>query len=101
MNTRKNKVGKTKGNRETKWSHHDDMLVNLKDWVSREITSLREAIGKELPEMGADPAIAKSFKSAEDLSVRLFELLDSMVDVAERESNKKKKASPPPQPSAN
>jgi hypothetical protein len=83
---------KMKGTRETKWSHHDDMLVNLKDWVGREVTSLKDSLAKEHPEMAKDPAMIKSFKTAEDLTTRLFEILDTTVDLAERESNRKKKA---------
>jgi hypothetical protein len=83
---------KTKGTRETKWSHHDDMLVNLKDWVGREMTSLKDSLAKEHPEMAKDPAMIKSFKTAEDLTTRLFEILDTTVDLAERESNRKKKS---------
>lgn len=82
---------KKKGTRETKWSHHDDMLVNLKDWVGREMTSLKDSLAKEHPEMAKDPAMVKSFKTAEELTTRLFEILDSTVDIAERESNRKKK----------
>lgn len=85
-------VSKSKGAKATNWSHHDDMFINLKDWVARESLNLRSAMNAAHPELMSDPGIAKGFKDAESLATRMFEVFDSLVNIAERETNKKKKA---------
>ena len=82
---------KSSGAKKTDWSHHDDMFINLRDWLDREVKSLRDSMTKEHPELLRDPSIVRSFKDAEGLTTRLFEMFDSMVTVAEVETNKKKK----------
>jgi len=81
-------MSKVKGATHTRWSHHDTMVVNLKDWVKREIETLRNDISAEAPKLS--PSTSKLLKSAEDMNTQLFDLIRSVVDVAEAEAKKKK-----------
>lgn len=84
-------MGKVKGAKHDTWSHHDTMIVNLRDWVTREVNILRSDIAKEVPHMEDDPNVLKLLKSADDLNVQLFDLIRSVVDRAEKEAKKVKK----------
>lgn len=86
-------MGKAKGNHTT-WSHHETMIVNLRDWVNREVATLRTDIAKHIPHMEDDPSILKLLKSAEDMNVQVFDLIRSVVDRAETEAKKLKAAQP-------
>jgi len=81
---------KAKATIHTCWGHHDTMIVNLRDWVSREIHNLRNDIAKEIPELNS--STSKMLKSAEDMNIQLFDLVRSIVDLAETQANKKKKS---------
>jgi len=81
-------MAKTKGARHNTWSHHETMIINLRDWVNRECTNLRLDLTKEVPHMADDPNVANLIKSAEELNVRLFDLLRSVIDRAETEARK-------------
>lgn len=72
----------------TTWSHHETMLINLKDWVSREIYLLRNDINKETPELNASSS--KLLKSAEDMSTQLFDTISSIITLAEKTAKTKK-----------
>lgn len=76
------------------WGHHDTMIVNLRDWVTREINILRSDLGKEVPHLEDDPSILKLLKSADDMNVQLFDLIRGVVDRAEVEAAKFKKVQP-------
>lgn len=78
----------------TAWFHHDTMVVNLRDWVKREIEILRSDLHKEVPHMADDPNVLKILKTADDLNVQLFDLIRSVVDRGEAEAKKLKKAQP-------
>ena len=71
----------------TTWGHHDTMIVNLRDWVNKEIGLLRNDVSKDAPKLEA--AIGKLLKSAEDLNVQMFDLIRAAADMAEKESKKK------------
>jgi len=58
--------------------------------VSREIHNLRNDIAKEIPELNS--STSKMLKSAEDMNIQLFDLVRSIVDLAETQANKKKKS---------
>lgn len=81
-------MSKVKGAVHSRWSHHDTMVVNLKDWVKREIETLRNDIAAEAPKLS--PSTSKLLKSAEDMNAQLFDLIRSVVDLAEAEAKKKK-----------
>jgi hypothetical protein len=81
-------MGKKKGARHNTWSHHETMIINLRDWVNRECINLRLDLAKEVPHMADDPNVDKLIKSAEELNVRLFDLLRSVIDRAETEARK-------------
>ena len=72
----------------TTWGHHDNMIVNLRDWVKREVDMLRNDIAKEVPELNS--STSKLLKSAEDANAHLFDLIRSVVELAEKEAKKKK-----------
>jgi|APGre2960657373_1045057.scaffolds.fasta_scaffold49725_3 hypothetical protein len=76
------------------WGHHDTMIVNLRDWVAREINVLRSDLGKEVPHLEDDPSILKLLKSADDMNGQLFDLIRGVVDRAEVEAAKLKKTQP-------
>lgn len=78
----------------TTWGHHDNMIVNLRDWVKREVDILRSDLDKETPHLAEDPHVSKLLKSAEDMNRQLFDLIRSIVDRAETEAKKLKKAQP-------
>jgi len=78
---------KAKGTTHTRWGHHDTMIVNLRDWVMREINTLRNDISAEVPELSS--STSKMLKSAEDMNVQLFELVRSVADLAEKAAKKK------------
>jgi len=78
---------KAKGTTHTRWGHHDTMIVNLRDWVTREINTLRNDISAEVPELSS--STSKMLKSAEDMNVQLFELVRSVADHAEKSAKKK------------
>ena len=82
------------------WSHRETMLINLRDWVNREVHSLRLDLAREVPHLEDDPSISRILKSAEDLNVQLFDLIRSVVDRAEVEAKKLKKTAPPSEPTA-
>ena len=71
------------------WAHHDTMIMNLREWVSREIVLLRNDISKHAPNLDDDPSISKILKTAEDMNVQLFDLVRSIADRAEKEAKKK------------
>lgn len=81
-------MSKKNSSTHTTWSHHETMLINLKDWVSREIYLLRNDINKEAPELNASSS--KLLKSAEDMSVQLFDTISSVIALAEKTASKKK-----------
>lgn len=68
------------------------MMINLKDWVSREINYLRNDINKETPELNA--STSKLLKSAEDMSVQLFDTITSVIALAEKTAKTKKPKQP-------
>lgn len=78
----------------TTWGHHDTMIVNLRDWVNRELTILRLDLSREVPNLADDPNMEKLLKAADDLNVQLFDLIRSVVDRAEIEAAKAKKTPP-------
>lgn len=78
----------------TTWGHHDNMIVNLRDWVKREVDILRSDLHKEVPHLAEDPTVSKLLKSAEDMNRQLFDLIRSVVDRAEVEAKKVKKSQP-------
>lgn len=86
-------MGKVKGNHTT-WSHHETMIVNLRDWINREVATLRTDLGKHVPHLEEDPHVLKVLKSAEDMNTQLFDLIRSVVDRAEVEAKKLKAAQP-------
>ena len=85
-------MSKVKGAQHSTWSHHETMVVNLRDWVKREIEVLRNDIAKDVPDLSS--STSKLLKSAEDMNVQLFDLIRSVVDRAEAEAKKKKVAQP-------
>ena len=85
-------MGKVKGAQHTTWSHHETMIVNLRDWVRREISVLHSDLNKDVPHMADDPSVKKLLSSAEDMNTQLFDLIRSVVDRAEIEAKKKKPA---------
>lgn len=70
-----------------KWGHHDTMIVNLRDWVRREIENLRNDIASDAPQLSS--STSKLLKSAEDMNVQLFGLIRSVVDLAEKQAKSK------------
>jgi hypothetical protein len=80
----KNKNDKSK---HTKWSHHDTMIVNLRDWVNKEIHLMRCDVSQDAPQLEA--SVSKLLKSAEDLNIQMFDLIRQAADMAEKESKKK------------
>jgi len=76
----------------TTWGHHETMLINLRDWVNRELHVLRLDIAREVPHLDDDPNMSKLLKSAEDMNVQLFDLVRGVVDRAELEAAKVKRA---------
>jgi hypothetical protein len=78
----------------TTWGHHDNMIVNLRDWVKREVDILRSDLDKETPHLAEDPHVLKLLKSAEDMNRQLFDLIRSIADRAEVETKKLKKFEP-------
>mgnify|MGYP003341053922 CR=1 FL=1 len=84
-------MSKVKGALHNTWSHHESMIVNLRDWVRRDIETLRTNLSKELPQLAEDPSVLKTLRTAEDLSMQLFDTIRSVVDLAEVEAKKAKK----------
>ena len=82
-------MGKVKGAQHTTWGHHDTMIVNLRDWVRREINVLRTDLTKEAPSLSDNPDVMRTLQSAEDLNVQVFDLIRSVVDLAEKSSKAK------------
>jgi hypothetical protein len=75
----------------TTWGHHETMLINLRDWVNRELHVLRLDIAREVPHLDDDPNMSKLLKSAEDMNVQLFDLVRGVLDRAELEAAKVKR----------
>lgn len=69
------------------WSHHDTMISNLRDWVTREINLLRTDISNSAPSLSS--STSKILKNAEDLNIQMFDLIRSVAEMAEKESKKK------------
>lgn len=69
------------------WSHHDTMISNLRDWVTREINLLRTDISNSAPNLSS--STSKILKNAEDLNIQMFDLIRSVAEMAEKESKKK------------
>ena len=84
-------MSKEKGAKSTVWSHHETMVVNLRDWVNRELNKLRTDLLKEVPELIDDPNVSKTLKAAEDMNVQLFDLVRSVLNVAEKRAKAKPK----------
>lgn len=83
-------MGKVKGAQHTTWSHHETMIINLRDWVRREISTLHSDLVKEVPHLADDPNVKKILGSAEDMNTQLFDLIRSVTDRAEAEAKKKR-----------
>lgn len=83
---------KSKESIHDKWGHHDTMIVNLRDWVRREIENLRNDIASDAPQLSS--STSKLLKSAEDMNVQLFDLIRSVVDLAEKQAKKKPEKAP-------
>ena len=88
-------MSKVKGAQHTTWSHHETMVINLQDWVRREIANLQLSLTKEAPSISDDPSVQKILRSAEDMNVQLFDLMRSIINSGEREAKKSKKAQSP------
>ena len=73
----------------TTWGHHETMLINLRDWVNRELHVLRLDIAREVPHLDDDPNMSKLLKSAEDMNVQLFDLVRGVLDRAELRRSKR------------
>ena len=84
-------MSKEKGAQSTVWSHHETMVVNLRDWVNRELNTLRTDILKEVPVLSDDPNVSKTLKAAEDMNIQLFDLVSSVLDLAEKRAKSKPK----------
>ena len=84
-------MSKEKGAQSTVWSHHETMVVNLRDWVNRELNKLRTDITKDVPDLIDDPYVSKTMKAAEDMNVQLFDLVRSVLDLAEKKAKAKQK----------
>jgi hypothetical protein len=82
-------MGKVKGAQHTTWGHHDTMIVNLRDWVSRELNTLRLDLAREAPNLADNPDVMRTLSSADDMNARLFDLIRSVVDLAEKKSKAK------------
>ena len=67
------------------WSHHDTMIVNLRDWVTRELDILRNDIASHAPKLR--DSTSKILKSAEDLNTQMFDLVRTVADMAEKEAD--------------
>ena len=67
------------------WSHHDTMIVNLRDWVTRELDILRNDIASHAPKLC--DSTSKILKSAEDLNTQMFDLVRRVADMAEKEAD--------------
>lgn len=68
------------------WVHHDTMISDLKGWIDREVNLLRTDISKSAS--GINAATSKILKNAEDLYTQAFDLIQSVSDMAEKESKK-------------
>jgi hypothetical protein len=73
------------------WGHHETMIINLRDWVNRELRILRLDIAREVAHLDDDPDMSKLLKLAEDMNVQLFDLIRGVVDRAELEAAKVKR----------
>ena len=67
------------------WSHHDTMIVNLRDWVTRELDILRNDIASNAPKLR--DSTSKILKLAEDLNTQMFDLVRTVADMAEKEAD--------------
>jgi len=72
----------------TTWSHHENMVINLRDWVGREILALLRDLVKEAPHLEDEPHVAEKISKLEDHRKILFEAMIDLVEIAERESKK-------------
>ena len=86
LNAKTRKFNMTKKSEHTTWGHHDTMIVNLRDWVNKEINLMRNSVADEVPHLNA--AVSKLLKSAEGLNVQMFDLIRVVADMAEKESLK-------------
>lgn len=75
------------------WSHHETMIVNLKDWVTREISNLHIDLHKEIPHLEDEPHVQKMFSRIEDHKKNLFESLSDLRSLLEKEAAKAAKKS--------
>ena len=85
-----------KRSQHTVWGHHDTMIVNLRDWVAREINNLRDDITKNTPKLCS--STSKILKNAEDLNVQMFDLIRNVLETAEKEAMKSTPVSETHQP---
>jgi hypothetical protein len=67
------------------------MIINLRDWVNREVISLRNDIAKHVPHLDDDPNYQGLLKRVEEQKLALFDLLRSILDRSEVEAKKVKK----------
>ena len=82
---------KVKGTMHDTWSHHESMIINLRDWVNREIANLHVDAAKEAPHLEEEPHVQKMFSRVEDLKKNLFESLSDLRALLEREAAKAKR----------
>jgi len=82
---------KTKGATHDTWSHHETMIINLRDWVNREVANLHIDVTKEIPHLDGEPHVQKMFSHVDDLKKRLFDSLSDLRELLEKEAAKAKR----------
>jgi len=64
------------------WDHHDTMIVNLRQWVDRELELLEVDIGKHARSVAGKPRVAAALKRATELNTQLWDAVREAQEMA-------------------
>ena len=67
----------------TIWDHHDNMIVNLRDWVDRLINNFNEDVKNHAPLSLKNSKMLSSLSAAKDLNIKMWDQIRIAHNIAE------------------
>lgn len=65
------------------WDHHDTMIVNLRNWVDREIDNLSNDISIYTPSLVGKPKLEAALSKAQNLNIQLWDQIRIAQEIAD------------------
>lgn len=67
----------------TVWDHHDNMIVNIRMWVEREIENLNSDIRSHAPSLVGKPKLEAALAKAHELNIQLWDQIRIAQEIAD------------------